>query len=316
MLNRRYIRVKVFQALYSYYQSDSSAVEQVEKGMINSIEKIYDLYLYIIQLLLEIKKEANHKIELRKGKRVPTEEDLNPNMKFVNNLVLQQFEDNVIFQRLCSNRKIAWHPDEDLPSKLFEKLILSEDYQLYMQTRDNKFGEDKDFAAKIISKFINEDDGLEFHIEEKSIYWLDDLSMVNVNLIKTIKDLKSTNTENDEILTPLYKDREDDLNFIKKLFRKTVANNVELEQHIKDTTKNWELDRIALLDMILMKMAISEMIHFSSIPVKVSMNEYIELSKYYSTPKSKIFINGVLDKLSAQLRREGVIVKKGRGLVE
>lgn len=316
MLNRRYIRVKVFQALYSFYQSNNNELEKIEKDMINSIEKIYDLYLYIILLLLEIKSEEEKLIELRKEKRLPTKEDLNPNLKFVNNIVLKQFEENTIFKKLCSNRKVGWNPDEDLPSKMYKKIVDSEDYRQYMTTRENDLEGDIEFIVKLISKFINDDEGLEYHIEEKSIYWLDDLSMVNVNLIKTVKDLKESNTENSDILIPLYKDREDDMNFIKKLFRKTIADNNELEDHIKNTIKNWELDRIALLDMILMKMALAEMIHFSSIPVKVSMNEYIELSKYYSTPKSKIFINGVLDKLTARLRATGVIVKTGRGLVE
>jgi N utilization substance protein B len=316
MLNRRYIRVKVFQALYSFYQSDKKDLIKIEKEMVNSIEKIYDLYLYLILLLVEMKSISEKALEQGKGKRMPTEADLNPNMKFVNNLVIKQFEDNVIFKKLCTNRKIGWHPDEDLPAKLFKKIKESDDYIAYMESPGNKLGEDKDFITKIISKFINDDEGLEFHLEEKSIYWIDDLSMVNVNIIKTIKDLKGDSTENSDVLVPLYKDREDDIDFIQKLYRETISENIELEKHIKETIKNWELDRIALLDMILMKMALTEMINFSSIPVKVSMNEYIELSKYYSTPKSKIFINGVLDKLSARLRGTGVIEKKGRGLVE
>lgn len=316
MLNRRYIRVKVFQALYSYYQSDDKDLDRIEKDMIKSIEKIYDLYLYIILLLIEVKTVAERVIDQRKEKRLPTKEDLNPNMKFVNNLVIKQFEENEMFKKLCSNRKVAWHPDEDLIKKLYKKIYESSDYEEYMRTDVNSLEEDKEFTSKLISKFINEDEDLEYHIEEKSIYWLDDLSMVNVNIVKTIKDLKAGNGTGNDILVPLYKDREDDMDFIKKLFRKTISENSELEGYIKDTIKNWELDRIALLDMILMKMALAEMINFSSIPVKVSMNEYIELSKYYSTPKSKIFINGVLDKLSASLRGKGVIVKKGRGLVE
>jgi transcription antitermination protein NusB len=317
MLNRRYIRVKVFQALYSYFQSDKKELEKIEKDMFSSTEKIYDLYLYIIALLVEIRFLAEKNLESAKDKRLPTAEDLNPNRRFVENTILVALQHNKTFQKFCQNRKISWTLHEDLTKKLLKKIKESNDYEFYMNNPEHSFEQDKELVVKIISKIIESDESLEYHLEEKSIYWIEDFPMVLSNLIKSIKSIKQNQLSSDaEMLISLYKDEEDDKEFAKKLYRKTITESQDLESKIKDALKNWELERVALLDMILMKMALAEMIHFSNIPVKVSLNEYIELSKYYSTPKSKVFINGILDKISAKLKDEGVIVKKGRGLME
>ena len=316
MLNRRYLRVKVFQTLYSYFSSDSAELVKMEKEMLKSIDKIYDLYLYMFLLLSEVATAGRRKIEQDKSKRLPTEEDLNPNLRFVENRVILQLEENIIFQRLIDTKKISWHGEEENIRKLFRQIREDEEYAAYMNSPKNGFEEDKQFVIRIFKKHIAEFELLHAFLEEKSIYWMDDLPLVCINLVKNLQSFREKDTQHDDVLFKLWKDREDDLAFVKKLLRKTASNNKEYAQLIADKTKNWEVDRIAVLDVILMKMAVTEFEHFDSIPVKVSLNEYIELSKNYSTPKSKVFINGILDKLVIDLKSQKRIRKTGRGLIE
>lgn len=316
MLNRRYIRVKVFQALYSYYQSDDKDLVRVEKELNQSIDRIFELYVYMLLFLIEIKDLAQKQLDQNKEKRLPTEEDLNPNTRFVDNRVLKIIEQNSEFRNFVENKKLSWFLEESMVKKVWNKIKESEVYGKYMNLGSGSFEEDKEFLVKIYKKFIWEFELLHHHIEEKSIYWIDDLAIVNVSLLKTISGLKESSESSVHILAELFKDEKDDRAFLKQLLAKTIANNSKYEEQIKGAAKNWEMDRIALLDMIMMKMALCEMQNFSSIPIKVSLNEYIELSKDYSTPKSKVFINGILDKLAGELKTSGEIVKTGRGLVE
>ncbi|MBL4654056.1 MAG: transcription antitermination factor NusB [Flavobacteriales bacterium] len=316
MLNRRYIRVKVFQALYKYYQSSDRDMVAVEKELMASINKINELYVYMLLFVLELRDCAQKQQNHAKEKKLATEEDLNPNSRFIENRVFKILDENTLFKKMVENRKLSWYLEESMVKKIFNKIKESEVYGKYLYTGNGTFKEDQEILTKIYKKFIWEYELLHHHIEEKSIYWMDDLAIVNVAVLKTISNLKETDQPESDILTDLFKDEKDDRAFLKELLAKTAADDTLYENQIMSAAKNWEVDRIAILDMILMKMALCEMQNFSGIPIKVSLNEYIELSKDYSTPKSKTFINGILDKLAGQLKTSGEIVKTGRGLVE
>jgi N utilization substance protein B len=317
MLNRRYIRVKVFQALYAFFESGEDAdILTFEKNIFKSIEKIYDLYLYLLLTVLEFRQIAEEIIETRKNKFFPTEEDLNPNLKFINNKVIDVLFNNQQFLRAIEQRKINWSNDREELKKIWKEIAQSDDYKKYMSNRENDFEEDKNFLIKILKKHLFINELIQFLFEERSIYWEDDYALAAVSTVKTIRQLSENTTPNDNILLPLYKDQEDDTDFLKRLFRTTIKHSKEFEQLIASKTQNWEIDRIAVIDKILMEMALAEMLYFPNIPYKVTINEYIELSKHYSTPKSRIFINGILDKLYNSLKNEGKIKKAGRGLID
>ncbi len=315
MLNRRHLRIKVLQALYAYFQSNSDDSLKSEKELFHAIDKIYDLYVYLLLTFGELKHIAEHRITENKKKIRPTEEDLNPNLKFVNNTVIEILENHKELKSISEKLKVNWIGDEN--QEMFRKMFLeireSETYFEFMNNGESGPEEDKAFAIAIFKNDIANSRLLHNFFEEKSIHWLDDIDLACSMVIKTIKGFEP-NGEN-EIL-PLYKDPKDEREFVKTLFRNTIKLNAENEGLIDELTSNWELDRIAKMDVLLMSMAIAELKSFDNIPTKVTLNEYIEISKFYSTPKSNGFINGVLDKAIARLSKDGVIQKLGRGLKE
>jgi len=315
MLNRRYLRVKVMQALYAFFQSDNRDLNKSEKELLTSIEKIYDLYIYLLVLLIEIRDQAERISEEAKNKRLPTQSDLNPNKLFIDNAVVVQLANNPRIKREAVNRKITWQTDDELVRKILNIIKGSDEYATYMKTEERSYDVERQFMADIYKNLIADYELLEHYFEEKSIYWVDDLRLANNGIIKTIEGLNAS-LPADFALMDLYKDEEEDKQFVIELFRKTILNEKESEKIISEKTKNWEVERIAMMDILLMKMSITEILHFQSIPVKVSLNEYIEISKLYSSPKSKIFINGILDKLVGDFRRDNKLAKTGRGLVE
>lgn len=314
ILNRRYLRVKVFQAIYAYSQSNNDLIVG-EKNMLKSINDIYDLYLYQLALITEVVEMARRTIDHNKSKRLATEEDLNPNTKFVDNQVIHMLENNEEFKREIEKRKINWALESDNVKKLWKKIQASDEYLNYMQSSEKSFKDDKDIISRLYRLHIAEFESLHHFLEDRSIYWMDDLSIVAQNVVKTINGLTYSENPDKNILPRLFKDPQDDTGFIRELYRKTILKNEELSQRIEQRTKNWEVDRIVRLDVILMKMALAELLYFKTIPVKVTLNEYIELAKSYSTPQSKNFVNGILDKMVNDLQKSGEIVKTGRGLI-
>jgi len=314
ILNRRYLRVKVFQALYAY-ESSNTDLTVGEKNMLKSINDIQELYLYMLVLITDVAEMARRQIETNKEKRLPTPEDLNPNLKFVENQVIAALESNEEIQKLVGAKKISWAIESDNVKKLWRLVRDSDEYVEYMANPQRSFQEDKQFVIAIFKKYIAEYEVLHDFLEDRSMYWYDDLSLVCINIVKFLNGLKADLPPHKHILPELFKDKEDDIKFVKELYRKTIQHNEELSAMIDENTSNWELERIAVLDVMLMKMALCEVLHFRNIPLKVSLNEYIELSKNYSTPNSSNFINGVLDKLTIQLKADGKIVKTGRGLM-
>lgn len=303
------------QALYGFFQSDTRDLGKAERELFNGIDKIYDLYVYQLALLIEIRHVANVLIEEAKEKRLPTKEDLNPNLRFVENPFLVQLAENIHVQREVNNRRIHWNNEFELVKKIFNVIRNSEEYGVYMNVPEPDYKAHRNFIASIFREHIADFELLNHLYEEKNLHWGDDIYLVNPMVIKTIEGFKEDATP-DTPLMDLYKDKEDDVQFVKDLFRETVMKDEENEKLIGDKTKNWEVERIAMMDVLLMKMAITELQHFPSIPVKVTLNEFIEISKMYSTPKSKIFINGILDKLVADFKSSNRLHKSGRGLME
>jgi N utilization substance protein B len=312
MLNRRYLRIKTMQTLYSYFQQDKADIGFYEKELFKSLDKIYDLYVYVLALFNDIHHTAHLVIEENKNKRLPSKEDLDPNLKFINNHLLVALSHSSELKKEISNRKISWQNDFDLVRKLYSEIRGTDIYKAYMAAPEQSVKEDKQFLISIATEFLYEHELLNHLFEEKNMHWADDTFGAFSMVSRTFEAYNSGTLH----LQPLYKDAQDDMNFISILFRKTIAGDKEYETLIDQKTKNWELDRIASMDVLLMKMAIAEFLNVSNVPVKVSLNEYIDISKEYSTPNSKTFINGVLDKIIAELKQGNKIQKTGRGLME
>jgi N utilization substance protein B len=314
MLNRRHLRIKVLQALYAYFQSNDENYRHTENELMQSVERIYDLYISYILTFPELKGLAEHRMDESKKKMRPTEEDLNPNLKFVDNKLIALIEESKELRRISEERKVNWVGDEH--QEMLRKILLtirdSEVYIQHMNDEARDFESDKMFVLDLFKAEIANSEIFYNYLEEKSIHWMDDIDLTCSMVLKTLK--QAVEGEKLEIL-PLYKPNDDEQEFIRELLRKTISLNSENEKLIDDLTQNWELDRIAKMDIILMKMAITELQIFNNIPTKVTLNEYIEISKFYSTPKSNGFINGILDKAIDRLTADKKIKKIGRGLV-
>lgn len=313
MLNRRHLRIKVLQSLYSFFQGDEDDFRRTESELMSAIEKIYDLYIYFLLSFGELNRQAINRQEENKKKLRPTEEDMNPNMRFVNNRLIAGIEAIKELEEVAEDRKINWvgAEEQEMFRKIFMQMREGENFFAYMNAEEDNFEADRQFVLTLFKEEIANSPLIYHFFEEKSIHWLDDIDLVCAMVLKTIKGFEEDNFS----ILPLYKDKEDEMTFVKELYRKTLTMDKENEVLIDDLTKNWELDRIAKMDIILMKMALTEMQVFKSIPTKVTLNEYIEISKYYSTPKSNGFINGILDKAIAQLTKDNKITKMGRGLI-
>jgi transcription antitermination protein NusB len=314
MISRRIIRTKVLQILYAHVSSPEKTITQSESELHFSIRKTYDLYHLLFAMLGELTDFANERIESRKMKNLPTQDDLNPNLRFINNrLILRLKTDRSLTEYLTGN-KLNWSHYPDLIRGIYTTLIESELYKEYISSTTDDFQNDRRFCEDFFSNILVNSDLMLNELEEQSIYWNDDLDFTISMVIKTIKKFKSADDQN-EYLMSLYKDEEDQ-EFTKKLFRKAIVNNTENRKIIENYTKNWDVDRVAIMDILIMQLALTELMEFPSIPIKVTLNEYIELAKYYSTNKSSTFINGVLDRITKDFREEGKIIKAGRGLLE
>ncbi|UKN02106.1 transcription antitermination factor NusB [Paracrocinitomix mangrovi] len=316
MLNRRHLRIKVLQILYAYFQTEDKDPLQVEKELFRSIDKMYELYIYFLLTFEEMVQFAETRIEDKKNKIQPTSEDLDPNRKFVDNPYFRYFASNAELKRHSETMKINWGGavKNDLMRKMFVQIKDSDLYNDYMKSRETNDEDDRQFALSLFKSEIANFELLHDFFENESIYWMDDIDLICSMVLKTIKAIEPSDFSVNAIL-PLYKDEEDEKGFIKAMVRKTLEKDDENTKTIDELTQNWELDRIAKMDVILLKMALTELTELPSIPKKVTLNEYIEISKYYSTPKSQVFINGILDKAVEKLDKEGKLIKTGRGLI-
>lgn len=313
MLNRRHIRVKVMQSIYAMHQNGSDNLEKQEKFLLNSIESILDLYLLLITILPEMQKKEIVFIEKSKLKHLVTKEEKNPNLKFVNNAVFSLLDENSKLNVALENHRITnWQSNDDTILSLLHEVKQSELYAKYMNSTITSFEEDRDFVVDMFETIIAPNEVLYSYLEDFKLTWIDDIPVVNTLILKQLSQISLQ--ENSFKIPKTYKD-DDDKAFAVALFRKTVLNEEKLSKEFSDKTPNWDIERIAEIDTIVLKMAICELLNFSSIPVKVTMNEYLEVVKEYSTPKSSFFINGILDNLLKDYQQNNKINKVGRGLL-
>lgn len=300
--------------MFAFYTDEKPDAALYERMLFESIGKFRDLYIALILLMGEMQALAIEKIEAGMNKRLPTKEDLHPNTKFVTNALLRTIANSKTLQKSSGDIALNWRNNKDLLKHLFKALTESEEYKEYMASAERGFDHDREYLLRFFKRILINSELMHDYLEDQGIFWNDDLDLASSMVLRT---LKAVGEKSDDItLLPLWKEDDNEEEFCRLLFRQTLAKGAENEQLIAENTPNWETDRIALMDMILLKMALAEAQVFESIPVKVTMNEYIELSKYYSTPKSAQFVNGLLDQLIPKLQAAGKVNKIGRGLIE
>jgi len=300
-------------ALYAFNRREDENLAQAETELMFSIGKSYDLYHYLLLLVLEVADIAEEKIDLALQKRIPSHEDLNPRRRFIDNQIIGQLRKNIEFKTYISSKKLSWVNNSHIPRLLYSKMIVWEVYEEYMNSENNNFLSDKKFIIRLITELFSNSEDLLANLEEQSIYWNDDMEYISSMVEKTLKKFKTDSGEKTPLM-PLFKNDEDE-EFVKILFRKAILHSEKCSELIDKNTTNWEVDRIALMDILVMQLAITEILEFPEIPVKVTLNEYIEIAKYYCTSKSSTFVNGILDNIVKEIRDDGLFNKFGRGLV-
>lgn len=311
MLSRRLLRIKVAKALYAHLQSDADNMIASEKTLMASIDKSYDLYFQLLTLPEALVKYATERQEIAKQKKLPTFEDLNPNTKFIDNQVIRTISVTDAINDHMAAKKLSWNNYPELIRSIYQQLSETEYFKAYMMRDERSFEEDRILVDKLydlLADFPALDDAL----EEMSILWSDDLPYILMMVQRTLSNMRPSHKE--LRVADKFKSEEDP-QFVKTLFEKALVNHNEYQTYIERYTSNWDLERVVLMDTLIISIAMAELINFSSIPVKVTMDEWIEISKYYSTPGSSNFINGVLDKITVALTEEGRIQKFGRGLI-
>jgi len=315
MLTRRHIRVKVMQCIYALTQSKDDSLEKQVKFLKVSIENMYTLYLLMLSLLIEIQQLAASQVQLSSKKYLATSADAFPDKeKFAKNRLLVQLTNNGKLRGELERRKLKnWYLNEEYVKIIYKEIIESKTYSQYMNTPSSTYLDDKELVSVLFKEIIAPNEKIYDYFEDDKLTWVDDIPIVNTFILKQLKKVKEDQKES-YFLPRLLKDDED-MDFAQKLLTKTILNNSVWEKEIEGKTPNWDKDRIAGIDSILLRMAICEMLNFSSIPEKVTINEFLEIAKEYSTPKSSIFINGILDKLVKEYRTQGKLKKVGRGLL-
>ena len=307
MINRVLIRLKIVQIVYAYYQNGGKNLDTAEKELFFSLSKAYDLYNYLLLLMVEVTKQANKRLNAAKNKLVPTKEELFPNTKFVENLFIAQLEVNKQLLEFSNNQKKTWENEADFVKTLCDKILESDIYKEYMASSDKSYEVDRELWRKLYKAFVFNNEELDVLLEDQSLYWNDDKEIVDTFVLKTIKRFEAKNGANQTLL-PEFKDEEDQ-EFARRLFRRAILNCDYYRHLISENTRNWDLDRVAFMDVIIMQCALAEILSFPNIPVSVSLNEYVEIAKVYSTIKSGSFVNGTLDGIVNQLKKEGKLAK-------
>ena len=307
MINRVLIRLQIVQIVYAYYQNGGKNLDTAEKELFFSLSKAYDLYNYLLLLMVEVTKQANKRLNAAKNKLVPTKEELFPNTKFVENRFIAQLEVNKQLLEFSNNQKKTWENEADFVKTLCDKILESDIYKEYMASETSSYEEDRELWRKLYKNIIFNNIELDQVLEDQSLYWNDDKEIVDTFVLKTIKRFDEKNGAEQELL-PELKDEEDQ-DFARRLFRRTILNADYYRHLISENTKNWDLDRVAFMDVVIMQIALAEILSFPNIPVSVSLNEYVEIAKLYSTPKSGGFINGTLDGIVNSLKKENKLTK-------
>ena len=307
MINRVLIRLKIVQIVYAYYQNGGKNLDTAEKELFFSLSKAYDMYNYLLLLMVEITKQAERKQSAAKNKLLPTEEELHPNTKFVDNRFIAQLEVNKQLLEFSETQKKTWENESEFVKRLCEVIMNSDIYKEYMECATSSYEEDRELWRKIYKRITFNNYELDQVLEDQSLYWNDDKEIVDTFVLKTIKRFEEENGANQPLL-PEFKDDEDQ-DFARRLFRRSILNAEYYRHLISENTRNWDLDRVALMDIIIMQIALAEILSFPNIPISVTFNEYVEIAKLYSTPKSGSFINGTLDGIVKALKEENKLTK-------
>ncbi len=306
MINRVLLRIKILQTVYAFYKSEGTSVSLAEKELFYSIEKAYELYFHLLNLIVEVTHFAENKLDARMNKLRPTEEDLNPNRRFVQNKVVEIIQKNQQIQDFLIQSKISWANNQDVVKDVYDLITTSEFYQNYMNVETADFKMDKDIWRQVFKKIVLNNEDIYYAVEEQSVFWIDCLDVIVSFVIKTIKNFEEGETQ--QTVLPMFKDEEDE-DFALRLLQNTLKNEQFYRELIDKHTRNWELDRIAYMDILIMQIALAEIMTFPTIPLNVTFNEYIEISKSYSTDKSATFINGVLDNIVKELKQDNKFIK-------
>ena len=307
MINRILIRIKVLQIVYSFYQNGNNDLKVAENELLFSLRKSYDLYHYFLLLIIEVTNLQQRTLDAKKSKYMPTHAELNPNTRLIDNRFAAQVAENAALQKYVAEQGLSWINDEEFIKNVLDIILASDLYNEYLDNEDDSYETDKEFWRSVFKKLICGNEAIEDFLEDKSIYWNDDIEIVETFTLKTIKKFEEKNGSKQELL-PMFKDLEDH-SFAIKLFRQTLLKGSEYRERINKHMKNWETERIANMDLIIMQVALAEIMTFPSIPINVTLNEYIDTAKYYSTPKSGNFINGILDSIVSELKKEKVLLK-------
>ena len=308
MINRVLIRIRVVQILFSYSQGETTDMKKAETELLFSLQKSYDLYFYLLSLLVELTDSYAQKVDNRKSKLLPTEEDIKPNIKLLDNKFIHQLRGNLELNKYLKDRPFSWFDHETFVRKTLDNILSSDIYKEYTASDSLSYDSDREFWRKTFKHIICTDEELYTLLEDESLYWNDDIEIIESFVLKTIKRFEENKGTAQELL-PMFKD-DTDREFAVKLLRESLWNGKDYRELIDKYTKNWESERIALMDMVIMQIAIGEIMSFPSIPISVTLNEYIDIAKSYSTAKSASFINGILDAIVKELKEEKKIIKK------
>jgi len=306
MINREIIRIKIVQLTYAYYQNGNKNIEAAEKELFFSLSKAYDLYHHLLALIVAVTKESRRRLEVMQAK-ARREKTAEPSQKFAFNRFALQLENNKQLCEFMETQKHTWADEPEFVGRLYEQIEQSQIYKDYMESTEDNYALDREVWRKLYRVLIQENEDIDTILEEQSLYWNDDKEVVDTFVLKTIKRFEEKNSATQELL-PEY-DSEEEKDYARKLFRATILNADDYQRYMSETSHNWDFSRLAYMDVIIMQIAIAEMINFPSIPVSVTINEYVELAKYYSTPRSAGYINGMLDAIARHLSKSGKLVK-------
>ena len=307
MINRNLIRIRVVQLVYSWYQNTNKDLRNAEKELLFGLQKSYDLYYYLLLLMIEVTKAYENRVETKRNKFLPTEEDINPNTHLLENKFILQLSENKQLLKYLTDRPLSWDDNDAFVKNLLDTILESEIYKSYSLIPSPTYDQDREFWRKTFKQIIYGNENLDDLLEDECIYWNDDIEIVQSFVLKTIKRFSEAKGS-DQPLLPMFKDQEDK-NYALKLLHDTILNEKKHRDLIDTHTDKWDFERIALMDLIIMQVALAEIFTFESIPTSVSLNEYIEIAKSYSTPKSSTFINGILAAIVQKIKNENIIFK-------
>ena len=305
MINREIIRNKIVQLTYAYYLNGNKNIDTAEKELFFSLSKAYDLYNHLLSLIVAVTKEAQRRLEVTQG-RAKREGTPEPSQKFAYNRFAIQLQENKALNEFIGNQKTSW-ADTPVPGQLFETIEQSEIYKEYMASSEDTYDADRELWRKLYKNFIQENADLDNVLEDQSLYWNDDKEIVDTFVLKTIKRFKEQNGAKEELLPEWDSDEEKE--FARKLFRSAILNEVEYQHYMNEVSRNWDLSRLAYMDIVIMQIAIAELMTFPNIPVSVTINEFVDIAKLYSTSKSGGYINGMLDAIARNLIKSNRLMK-------